>query len=124
MNAQGEDVVAGIRTPLTIDTLREVNEEVYNQLVDIRHLLENHYKDMQDIEFTIQEGKLYMLQTRNGKRTLFSWLRSQVEMVEEGLITKETAVSRVPASEFNKLFAPVLDGKDISKRGIVELPAD
>lgn len=121
MNAQGEDVVAGIRTPLTIDTLREVNEEVYNQLVDIRHLLENHYKDMQDIEFTIQEGKLYMLQTRNGKRTLFSWLRSQVEMVEEGLITKETAVSRVPASEFNKLFAPVLDGKDISKRGIVEV---
>ena len=121
MNAQGEDVVAGIRTPLTIDTLREVNEEVYNQLVEIRHLLENHYKDMQDIEFTIQEGKLYMLQTRNGKRTLFSWLRSQVEMVEEGLITKATAVSRVPASEFNKLFAPILDGKDIVKRGIVEV---
>jgi pyruvate,orthophosphate dikinase len=120
MNAQGEDVVAGIRTPLTIDTLREVNEEVYDQLVGIRHLLENHYKDMQDIEFTIQEGKLYMLQTRNGKRTLFSWLRSQVEMVEEGLITKATAVARVPASEFNKLFAPILDGKDIVKRGIVE----
>lgn len=121
MNAQGEDVVAGIRTPQTIDTLKAVNEEVYNQLVDIRHLLEKHYKDMQDIEFTIQEGKLYMLQTRNGKRTVFSWLRSQVEMVEEGLITKEMAVSRVPAGEFNKLFAPVLDGKDIQKRGIVEV---
>ena len=118
MNAQGEDVVAGIRTPLTIDTLRDVNEEVYNELVDIRSRLELHYKDMQDIEFTIQEGKLYMLQTRNGKRTVFSWLRSQVEMVEEGLITKATAVSRVPAGEFNKLFAPVLDGDAIAKMNL------
>jgi pyruvate, orthophosphate dikinase len=121
MNAQGEDVVAGIRTPLTIDTLRDVNEEVYNQLVGIRDLLEKHYRDMQDIEFTIQEGTLYMLQTRNGKRTVFSWLRSQVEMVEEGLVTKEMAVSRVPAGEFNKLFAPVLDSKDILDKGIVEI---
>ena len=121
MNAQGEDVVAGIRTPLTIDTLRKVNEKVYDQLVGIRDLLEKHYKDMQDIEFTIQEGTLYMLQTRNGKRTIFSWLRSQVEMVEEGLISKETAVARVPAGEFNKLFAPVLDSEDIAKRGIVEV---
>ncbi|MDD3996749.1 MAG: pyruvate, phosphate dikinase [Sphaerochaetaceae bacterium] len=121
MNAQGEDVVAGIRTPQTIDTLRAVNEDVYNQLVSIRGLLEKHYKDMQDIEFTIQDGKLYMLQTRNGKRTIFSWLRTQVEMVEEGLIDKKTAVSRVPASEFNKLFAPVLDGKDIHDRGISEV---
>ncbi len=118
MNAQGEDVVAGIRTPLPIETLREVNEEVYNELFDIRNRLEQHYKDMQDIEFTIQEGKLYMLQTRNGKRTVFSWLRSQVEMVEEGLITKEMAVSRVPAGEFNKLFAPVLDGDAIEKNNI------
>lgn len=121
MNAQGEDVVAGIRTPQTIDTLYKVNKKVYDQLVGIRDLLEKHYKDMQDIEFTIQEGKLFMLQTRNGKRTVFSWLRSQVEMVEEGLITKETAVSRVPAGEFNKLFAPVLDGEDIRKRGLVEV---
>jgi pyruvate, orthophosphate dikinase len=112
MNAQGEDVVAGIRTPLTIDTLKDVNEEVYNELVAIREKLELHYKDMQDIEFTIQEGKLFMLQTRNGKRTVFSWLKSQVEMVEEGLISKETAVSRVPANEFDKLFAPILDLKD------------
>ncbi len=116
MNAQGEDVVAGIRTPQTIDTLRLVNEEVYNELIAIRSRLEKHYKDMQDIEFTIQEGKLYMLQTRNGKRTIFSWLKSQVEMVAEGLITKEVAVSRVPAGEFNKLFAPVLDGADIENR--------
>lgn len=121
MNAQGEDVVAGIRTPQTIDTLRRVNEEAYKQLIEVRSILENHYKDMQDIEFTIQEGKLYILQTRSGKRTIFSWLRTQVEMVEEGLITKETAVSRVPAQEFNKLFAPVLDSADIKKRHLTEL---
>ena len=113
MNAQGEDVVAGIRTPQKIDTLAKVNPEVYEQLCGIRDTLEKHYHDMQDIEFTIQEGKLYMLQTRNGKRTIFSWIRSQVEMVEEGLIDKQTAVSRVPAQEFNKLFAPILDNKVI-----------
>ncbi len=113
MNAQGEDVVAGIRTPQSIDTLAKVNPDVYGQLCQIRTKLEEHYHDMQDIEFTIQEGKLYMLQTRSGKRTIFSWLRSQVEMVEEGLIDKETAVSRVPAQEFNKLFAPILDNKII-----------
>lgn len=121
MNAQGEDVVAGIRTPLTIDTLKEVNEEVYDQLVNIRHILENHYKDMQDLEFTIQEGKLYMLQTRTGKRTVFSWLRTQVEMVESGLIDKATAVSRVPSGEFGKLFAPILDNNEISSKQIVEV---
>ena len=113
MNAQGEDVVAGIRTPQKIDTLAKVNPEVYEQLCGIRDTLEKHYHDMQDIEFTIQEGKLYMLQTRNGKRTIFSWIRSQVEMVEEGLIDKQTAVGRVPAQEFNKLFAPILDNKVI-----------
>jgi pyruvate,orthophosphate dikinase len=116
MNAQGEDVVAGIRTPESIDSLREVNEEVYNQLVSIRDVLEKHYRDMQDIEFTIQEGQLYILQTRNGKRTIFSWLRTQVEMVKEGLVTKKEAVERVPAGEFNKLFSPVLDSDDISSK--------
>lgn len=120
MNAQGEDVVAGIRTPQTIDTLRQVNPQVYEQLCTIRTTLEKHYRDMQDLEFTIQEGKLYMLQTRNGKRTIFSWLRSQVEMVEEGLIDKKTAVSRVPAGEFNKLFAPILDNKVIRDLGCKE----
>ena len=121
MNAQGEDVVAGIRTPQTIDTLKEVNEGVYNQLVGIRSTLEDHYKDMQDLEFTIQEGKLYMLQTRNGKRTIFSWLKTQVEMVEEGLIDKATAVSRVPANEFGKLFAPILDHEDIKSKNLNEV---
>ncbi|MCR5761612.1 MAG: pyruvate, phosphate dikinase [Sphaerochaetaceae bacterium] len=118
MNAQGEDVVAGIRTPQSIETLRMVNEGVYKQLCGIRETLEKHYHDMQDMEFTIQEGKLFMLQTRSGKRTIFSWLRSQVEMVEEGLVDKKTAVSRVPASEFNKLFAPILDQAQIKKNGI------
>lgn len=118
MNAQGEDVVAGIRTPQKIETMKKVNAEAYKQLCDIREILEKHYHDMQDLEFTIQEGKLYMLQTRNGKRTIFSWLRSQVEMVEEGLIDKETAVSRVPASEFSKLFAPILDSKIIKDQDI------
>ena len=118
MNAQGEDVVAGIRTPQSIDTLCKVNPKVYDQLCEIRKTLEKHYHDMQDMEFTIQEGKLYMLQTRSGKRTIFSWLRSQVEMVEEELIDKRTAVSRVPAGEFNKLFAPILDQNEIKKSGI------
>ena len=121
MNAQGEDVVAGIRTPQSIETLCKVNPDVYDQLCKIRETLEKHYHDMQDMEFTIQEGKLYMLQTRNGKRTIFSWLRSQVEMVEEGLIDKKTAVSRVPAGEFNKLFAPILDQAQIKADGIKPL---
>ncbi|MBP5756563.1 MAG: pyruvate, phosphate dikinase, partial [Spirochaetales bacterium] len=121
MNAQGEDVVAGIRTPQSIETLCKVNPDVYDQLCKIRETLEKHYHDMQDMEFTIQEGKLYMLQTRNGKRTIFSWLKSQVEMVEEGLIDKKTAVSRVPAGEFNKLFAPILDQNQIKTDGIKPL---
>ena len=119
MNAQGEDVVAGIRTPQTIDTLAQVNQELYDQLVDIRGILETHYKDMQDLEFTIQEGTLYILQTRTGKRTAFSWLRTQVEMVEKGLIDKAEAVRRVPVGEFGKLFAPVLD-QDYIKANSVE----
>ena len=121
MNAQGEDVVAGIRTPQSIETLKAVNLDVYEQLVSIRAILENHYHDMQDVEFTIQEGKLYMLQTRNGKRTIFSWLRTQVEMVEEGLVTKEVAVSRVPSGEFGKLFAPILDNKIIKDQNLKEV---
>lgn len=121
MNAQGEDVVAGIRTPQTIDTLKAVNEEVYNQLVGIRGTLEEHYRDMQDLEFTIQDGKLYMLQTRTGKRTIFSWLRTQVEMVESGLIDKTEAVARVPSGEFGKLFAPILDNAVIASKDVKEL---
>ncbi|HPQ39645.1 MAG TPA: pyruvate, phosphate dikinase, partial [bacterium] len=116
MNAQGEDVVAGIRTPKPIETLEAQNPVIYSELMDIRQKLEAHYKDMQDLEFTIQEGKLYILQTRTGKRTIFSWIRTQVEMVEEGLIDSRTAVERVPAGELGKLFAPILDPDDIKKR--------
>ncbi|MCK5584974.1 pyruvate, phosphate dikinase, partial [Candidatus Bipolaricaulota bacterium] len=115
MNAQGEDVVAGIRTPLPISTLDDEMPGIYSELIDIRAKLEAHYRDMQDIEFTIENGVLYMLQTRTAKRTAFSWLRSQVEMVREGLIAKDEAVSRVPASEFDKLFAPILDKKYIDR---------
>ena len=118
VNAQGEDVVAGVRTPMPIAQMAEQFPEAYADFVKVCGILENHYHDMQDMEFTIQEGKLYMLQTRSGKRTIFSWLRSQVEMVEEGLIDKRTAVSRVPAGEFNKLFAPILDQNEIKKSGI------
>ncbi|MFB3891306.1 MAG: pyruvate, phosphate dikinase [Phycisphaerae bacterium] len=114
MNAQGEDVVAGIRTPQPIETLAQVDPKAYKQLVDIRKQLEDHYKDMQDIEFTIEKGTLYMLQTRSGKRTIFAAVRAAVEMAEEGRISKETAVSRVPAAQLSQLFAPVLDRKEES----------
>lgn len=94
-NAQGEDVVAGIRTPQPISKLKEIMPEAYNQLLQIKKILENRYKDMQDIEFTIQEGKLYMLQTRTGKRTGFAAIRIAVDMVEEGLISEEEAILQV-----------------------------
>ncbi len=109
MNAQGEDVVAGIRTPKPISTLRDVNESAYDELLRIRTILEEHYLDMQDIEFTIQEGKLYLLQTRTGKRTVFAALNIAVDMAAEGLIDKKTALWRVPTASFNQLFAPILD---------------
>ena len=121
MNAQGEDVVAGIRTPKPIIELAEEMPQVYEQLTGIRSKLEQHYRDMQDIEFTIERGQLYMLQTRTGKRTAFSWLRSQVEMVHEGLITKEEAVARIPADDYSKLFAPILDQEDIANRKLVPM---
>jgi len=121
MNAQGEDVVAGIRTPKPITELAQEMPQVYEQLTAIRSKLEQHYRDMQDIEFTIERGQLYMLQTRTGKRTAFSWLRSQVEMVHEGLITKEEAVARIPADDYSKLFAPILDQEDIANRKLVPM---
>ena len=116
MNAQGEDVVAASGPPSRSATSRPRRRSTTSLLISA--ILGKHYKDMQDVEFTIQEGKLYMLQTRNGKRTVFSWLRSQVEMVEEGLIDKKTAVSRVPAGEFGKLFAPILDAKYLRDNSI------
>ena len=109
MNAQGEDVVAGIRTPLPIRTLEEAKPEIYRELVDIYKKLEQHYKDMQDIEFTIQENKLYLLQTRVGKRTAQAAVRIAVEMVEEGLIDKKTAVMRIEPEQLDQLLHKQID---------------
>lgn len=109
MNAQGEDVVAGIRTPLPVRTLEEAKPEIYRELVDIYKKLEQHYKDMQDIEFTIQENKLYLLQTRVGKRTAQAAVRIAVEMVEEGLIDKKTAVMRIEPEQLDQLLHKQID---------------
>src|SRR5947207_8311949 len=111
INAQGEDVVAGIRTPKKIAELQKDMPTVYKQLDDIRNTLEKHYRDVQDIEFTIQKGKLWMLQTRNGKRTGFAGVRFAVDMVEEGLITKQEAMSagRIPPDDLNQLLQPIFD---------------
>ncbi|MEK7168010.1 MAG: PEP/pyruvate-binding domain-containing protein, partial [Patescibacteria group bacterium] len=102
MNAQGEDVVAGIRTPLTVEKLNEQNPEIYKELVDICNRVEQHYHDMQDMEFTIQEGKLYILQARSGKRTAAAAVKIAVDMVAEGLITKEEAILRVNPNQLNQ----------------------
>jgi len=109
MNAQGEDVVAGIRTPQTIDQLREVMPEVYEQFAKIANTLETHYKDMQDMEFTIERGRLFMLQTRNGKRTAAAAMRVAVEMVEEGLNTKEDAIMKLDPKQLDALLHPTFD---------------
>ena len=109
MNAQGEDVVAGIRTPLPIVELQNLSPAAYTQLVDIGQRLEKHYSDMQDVEFTIQDGQLFMLQTRSGKRTGQAAVRIAVEMVEEGLIDKNTALTRVPAGDLDQLLHPRVD---------------
>ena len=106
MNAQGEDVVAGIRTPHTIDEMAEIMPEVYREFKEIADKLENHYKDMQDMEFTIERGKLYMLQTRNGKRTAASALRIAVALVEEGLCTKEEAILKVEPKQLDSVLHP------------------
>ncbi len=111
INAQGEDVVAGIRTPDFIDTLENKIPEAYKQLVDICQTLEAHFKDMQDIEFTIQEGKLYMLQTRTGKRTAAAAMKIATDMVSEGLIDKETAITRIKAEHIDLLLHPRIDPK-------------
>jgi len=111
MNAQGEDVVAGIRTPVPILELQKVMPDVYRQLREITTRLEKHYRDMQDFEFTIQEGKLYMLQTRNGKRTGLAAVRVAIQMVDEGLITKEEAIFRVEPNQLYDFLVPRLDEK-------------
>lgn len=133
VNAQGEDVVAGIRTPQPINlhqkksgdlpAMEEVMPECYKQLADIRSTLEKHYKDMQDIEFTIEKGKLFMLQTRNGKRTAQAAIKVAVDMVQEGLIDEKTAVLRVAPSQLDQLLHPSLDPKAEKKVIAKGLPA-
>jgi len=113
MNAQGEDVVAGIRTPVPILELEKIMPDVYRQLREITTRLEKHYRDMQDFEFTIQEGKLYMLQTRNGKRTGLAAVRVAIQMVDEGLITKEEAIFRVEPNQLYDFLVPRLDEKRV-----------
>ena len=133
VNAQGEDVVAGIRTPqpinranskdTTLPAMEEVMPECYQQLVEIRGILEKHYKDMQDIEFTIEKGKLFMLQTRNGKRTAKAAIKIAVDMVQEGLIDEKTAVLRVSPSQLDQLLHPSLDPKAVKNVIAKGLPA-
>ncbi len=106
MNAQGEDVVAGIRTPQTIDQLKDVMPDVYQQFTEIAEKLERHYRDMQDMEFTIERGKLFMLQTRNGKRTAAAALKVAVDLVEEGMITKEEALMKIDPKQLDALLHP------------------
>jgi pyruvate,orthophosphate dikinase len=111
LNAQGEDVVSGVRTPVHILELEKIMPQVYNQLREITTRLEKHYRDMQDFEFTIQDGKLYMLQTRNGKRTGLAAVRIAIQMVDEGLITKEEAIFRVEPNQLYDFLVPRLDEK-------------
>ncbi|HRF00739.1 MAG TPA: pyruvate, phosphate dikinase [Pirellulaceae bacterium] len=109
INAQGEDVVAGIRTPQPVSEMKKWNKQVHAQLLEIKEILEKHYKDMQDIEFTIEKGVLFMLQTRNGKRTGAAAVRIAAEMVKEGMIDEKTALLRIPASDLTQLLLPSFD---------------
>lgn len=125
INAQGEDVVAGIRTPKPIAKLADEMPKSYDELEKMRSTLEKHFKDMQDFEFTIQEGKLYMLQTRNGKRTGLSAVRIAYEMVKEGLIDEKAAISRIPAESISSLLVPVFDANAVKETDVLAtgLPA-
>lgn len=115
MNAQGEDVVAGIRTPLSIDKLAEKDPKSYDQLLKIRQILESHYREMQDIEFTIEKGKLYMLQCRTGKRTALAAMKIAVDMVNEGLIKPKEALMRIDPDQLNQLLRPIFDLNEKNK---------
>src|SRR4030081_53884 len=125
LNAQGEDVVSGVRTPVEIRELEKIMRDVFQQLREITTRLENHYKDMQDFEFTIQDRKLYMLQTRNGKRAGLAAVRIAIEMVEEGLITKEEAIFRPEPDQLVYFVVPRLDEKDVKLENVLAkgLPA-
>lgn len=127
MNAQGEDVVAGIRTPNEISELKEVMPEVYDEFVKNTHILEKHYKDMQDIEFTIENEKLYMLQTRSGKRTAQAAIGIAVDLVHEGLITKQEAVLRIDPNQLDQILHPTFDEKvlkesEVAAKGLAASP--
>ena len=119
INAQGEDVVAGIRTPSPIAHLKDQMPEVYDQFVEIATRLENHYKDMQDMEFTIEDGKLYMLQTRNGKRTAAAALKIAVDLVDEGMIDEREAVLRVEPKQLDSLLHPQFDAEALKKAEVI-----
>ena len=119
MNAQGEDVVAGVRTPQTIDQLAEVMPEVYKQFTDICAKLEYHYRDMQDMEFTIEDKKLYMLQTRNGKRTAAAAMKIACDLVDEGMITEEEAVAMIDPKSLDSLLHPTFDPAALKKAKVV-----
>ncbi|GIX06967.1 MAG: pyruvate, phosphate dikinase [Candidatus Poribacteria bacterium] len=115
VNAQGEDVVAGVRTPKPVAQLKEEMPEVYRQLEEVREILERHFKDMQDFEFTIERGKLYLLQTRNGKRTGLAAVRIACEMVDEGLLDVESALMKIPADSLSQLLSPIFDANDLRR---------
>ena len=125
VNAQGEDVVAGIRTPKDIEDMRELLPEAYQQFTEVASLLEQHYRDMQDIEFTVDRGKLFMLQTRTGKRTAHAAIRVMADMVEEGLITKEEALLRLNPSDLDQLLHPTFDEQALADATVLTkgLPA-
>ena len=125
INAQGEDVVAGVRTPQPITKLAEDMPEVYEEFMAIASKLENHYRDMQDMEFTIQEGKLYFLQTRNGKRTAHAALQIACDLVDEGMITKEEAILRIEAKSLDQLLHPTFDAQSLKEGEVIgsALPA-
>jgi pyruvate,orthophosphate dikinase len=125
INAQGEDVVAGVRTPEPVLKLKDQMPKSYAELLKVRSILEKHFKDVQDIEFTIQDGKLYMLQTRNGKRTAMAALKFSIDMVKEKLIDWRTAILRNPADQLEQLLAPVFDLSEVKKAKVIAtgLPA-
>jgi pyruvate,orthophosphate dikinase len=125
INAQGEDVVAGVRTPEPVSKLKTQMPRSYAELMNVRKILEGHFRDVQDIEFTVQDGRLFMLQTRNGKRTAMAALKFSMDMVKEKLIDAETAVLRNPADQLDQLLAPVFDLAEVKKAGAIAtgLPA-
>src|SRR5258705_11620769 len=125
INAQGEDVVAGVRTPEPVSQLKNHLPKAYQELERIRQTLEKHFKDVQDFEFTIEDGVVYMLQTRNGKRTAMAALKFSIDMCKEKLIDWKTAVMRNPADQFEQLLAPVFDTTEVAKAKVIAtgLPA-